>query len=144
MTNKTNTQDAELLKISNTKTNELNPKQKNSIFDQLLNSKNPKEVNSVESMTMRFSELQAKGKTVRLHPIPKVVKEYVKELKNFLGDIKDQAYQAEHKDELFQRIKVVNENLDKLADQSLNDQKQELALVASLGELKGLLIDVFA
>jgi uncharacterized protein YaaR (DUF327 family) len=126
------------------KSTEAAQKAKPGFFDQLLSPKNSKETINLESMTMRFSELQAKGKLVRLHPLPGVVKDYVKDLKSFLGDIKDQAYQSEHKDELFQRIKIVDENLDKLVDQTLSDQKREIAVVASLGELQGLLIDVFA
>jgi len=131
-------------KASSAKINEITEKPKTGFFEQLLNQKNTKETINLESMNMRFSELQAKGKLVRQHPLPGVVKDYVKDLKSFLGDIKDQAYQSEHKDELFQRIKIVDENLDKLVDQTLSDQKKEIALVASLGELQGLLIDVFA
>jgi len=127
-----------------TKNTEIIEKPKTGFFEQLLNQKNSKENISLESMRMRFSELQAKGKIIRSHPLPSVVKDYTRDLKNFLGDLKDQAYQAEHKDELFQRLKIADENLDKLVDETLNDQKKELAIVASLGELQGLLIDVFA
>jgi len=143
---KTGVSDAKLLtaEASTLKNAETVQKPKQGFFDQLLSPKNSKETINVDSMTMRFSELQAKGKLVRLHPIPGVVKDYVKDLKSFLGDIKDQAYQSEHKDELYQRIKIVHEGLDKLVDQTLSDQKREIALVASLGELQGLLIDVFA
>lgn len=126
------------------KASELSVKEKTGFFDQILNPKNSKPVINAESMSMRYSELKAKGNLVRHHPLPGIVKDYVKDLKNFLGDIKDQAYQAEHEDELFQRIKIVDEKLDKLADEALSDQKRELALVTSLGELQGLLIDVFA
>jgi hypothetical protein len=138
--------DAKLLtsETQKSKPGDISTREKNSFFDQILNPKNTKPAINPETMSMRLSELKAKGNLVRHHPLPGVVKDYVKDLKNFLGDIKDQAYQAEHRDELFQRIKIVDENLDKLADEALNDQKRELAMVASLGELQGLLIDVFA
>jgi uncharacterized protein YaaR (DUF327 family) len=126
------------------KSTEIQEKSKTGFFDQLLNQKTSKDNVSLESMKMRFSELQAKGKLVRSHPLPSVVKDYAKDLKNFLGDLKDRTYQAEHHENLFQRIKVADENLDKLVDETLSDQKKEINIIASLGELQGLLIDVFA
>lgn len=125
--------------------NESNKQNRIGFFEQLLGSKtSTKEKPTAEAMTLRLADLKAKGNILRHHPLPNMVKSYVKDLKDFLGDLREHAYQAEHKDELFQRMKVVDENLDKLADKLLDEQKHELALVASLGELQGLLVDVFA
>jgi uncharacterized protein YaaR (DUF327 family) len=98
---------------------------------------------SLEDMKTRLSEILKKGAILRQHPTPGVLDDYVASVKGFLNDVRDNAYSPEKKDGLFQHLNTVDEHLDKLAKQFLAEQKPEMKLVDSLGELEGLLIDIF-
>lgn len=115
------------------------------LIDKIL-SNNPsnatKEAPKLETMQARLSDIQRRGKLLLHHPSS--VKSYVKDMQDFLGDLREHAYGAKYKDDLFQRIDTLNSQLDDLGDELLNSQQQEMALVNSLGELQGLLVDVFA
>lgn len=113
------------------------------LIDKILsNNSTTKEAPKLETMQARLSDIQRRGKLLLHHPSS--MKSYVKDMKDFLGDLRDHAYSAKYKDDLFQRMDIVDSQLDELSDELLNSQQQEMALVNSLGELQGLLVDVFA
>lgn len=132
--------------VENSSPLELESSKKSSVKDLidkfLSNNSTAKEAPNFETMRARFSEIQRRGKLLLHHPSS--MKSYVKDMKDFLGDLREHAYSAKYKDDLFQRMDTVDSQLDELADELLSSQQQELALVNSLGELQGLLIDVFA
>ncbi|MDD9898517.1 MAG: DUF327 family protein [Candidatus Melainabacteria bacterium] len=94
-------------------------------------------------MQDRLAGLKARGKVVLHHPLDSTVKSYIKDLKEFLGDIKDHAYGSARRDEHFQKINITDRKLDELAEDLLKTEKAELALLESLGELQGLIVDVY-
>lgn len=117
---------------------------KTNFLEQLLNkSKSTNKGSSVAEMQLRLVDIKKLGITLRHHPEPSMVKSYVSEVKNFLDDLRDKAYQG-HKspEDLFEKINIVDKHLDKLADDFLSSQKNEFALVNSLGVLEGLLVDI--
>ena len=82
--------------------------------------------------------------SVKSHPLPKMVREYVSEIRSFLTDVKDHAFEHRANDEgLFERMEVIDSKLSELGDQLLDEQKNELQIAANLGELQGLLIDFY-
>ncbi|MDA0771748.1 MAG: DUF327 family protein [Cyanobacteria bacterium] len=97
----------------------------------------------LEAMQDRLAGLRAKGVVVLHHPLDSSVKSYVKDLKDFLTDIRDHAYDSQSKDDHFQRIEIVDSKLDALAEELFATEQAELALVDSLGELQGLIIDIY-
>lgn len=97
----------------------------------------------LSQMQDRLADLRARGKVVLHHPLDSTVKSYVKDLKDFLGDIRDHAYGSARRDDHFQKINIADRNLDALGEELLQSEKPELALLDSLGELQGLLIDVY-
>lgn len=98
---------------------------------------------TVDDMQSRFSDLRRKGQLMQHHPIPEKVKDYIGDVRDFLSDLRDGAYSSQSKEGVFEKVAVVNEKLDEMSDEFLNGQTNEMALVASLGELEGLLVDIF-
>jgi uncharacterized protein YaaR (DUF327 family) len=98
---------------------------------------------SVEQLEQRAADIRRMGAFLQKHPLPEMVKDYITQVRGLLADINDQAYSANKRDGLFQKLDVVNEKLDALADKVLSDEKDGLELAQSLGELNGLLIDIF-
>lgn len=97
----------------------------------------------LEAMKSRLSDIRQKGTNLRQYPIPSVLEDYTSSVRSFLSDLQDNAYEHRSKGDMFERIEVINEKLDKLADEFMETQRDELSLVASLGELEGLLVDIF-
>lgn len=124
---------------------EAQPSKPGNFFDQLM-SRNDQATNKLS-----FSEMQSKlvdikhlGTLVKQHPEPNVVKSYVSELRSFLSQLKDSAYEGQRsEDDLFEKINIVDTKLDELVDELLGSQKSEMEIVNSLGVLEGLLIDIF-
>lgn len=98
---------------------------------------------SLNQMQSRLADIKKLGTTLRHHPEPSMVKAYVTEVKSFLMDVRDNAYEG-HKspEDLFEKVDVVDKKLDELADDFLASQKPEMQLIDSLGALEGLLIDI--
>ncbi len=102
-----------------------------------------KEKPSLDEMQNRLADIKYRGKMLLHHPLEASVKSYMKDLKDFLSDVRDHAYSSEKRDNLFQKINVVDSKLDKIGNELLEGQTNELALLDSLGQLQGLLVDVY-
>lgn len=98
---------------------------------------------SMEELKSRVSEIGLKGKTLLEHPHRSMVEDYLSSVKDLLKDISKHGFESKNKGEIFERVDVVDEKLTKLADELLSSQGRELDLVNSLGELQGLLVDIF-
>jgi uncharacterized protein YaaR (DUF327 family) len=111
-------------------------------FDKFL-TVTKKERPSLEDMQGRLADIKYRGKMLLNHPIESSVKSYMKDIKDFLSDVRDHAYESKYRDSLFQKINVVDSKLEKVGDELLDGQTNELALLDSLGHLQGLLVDIY-
>lgn len=120
---------------------------KKTFWDQLTNQvkKTSNETVAAEpaSYEQRLNQIQKKGKILLEHPLPSVMKDYLSDVKSFLNDVRENAYSGKSEDGVFKKLDLADEKLEKLAENLLQEQKPELNLAASLGELQGLLIDIF-
>ncbi len=98
---------------------------------------------SMEQLKSRVSEIGLKGKALLEHPHRSMVEDYLSSVKDLLKDVSKHGFESKNKGEIFERVDVVDKKLTKLADQLLSSQGRELDLVNSLGELQGLLVDIF-
>ncbi len=98
---------------------------------------------SFQQLEQRASDIRRMGAFLEKHPMPEMVKDYVGQVRDLMNDLRDSAYSANKRDGLFQKIDVIDDKLDALADKVLSEEKDGLQLAHSLGELQGLLIDVF-
>jgi uncharacterized protein len=136
---------ASVVKTATAPTKEVQSTKGNNFFDQLLtrNEQVSKKI-SLSEMQTKLADIKHLGTLVKQHPEPNVVKSYVSELRSFLGELRDSAYEEQRSEEdLFEKINIVDQKLDELADELLLSQKTEMQIVNSLGVLEGLLIDIF-
>ncbi len=123
-----------------------NPETKLNFFEQFkLGSRIHSEAKpSLEELESRAADIRRMGSFLQKHPMPEMLKDYISQVRDLLGDLSDHAYAAHKDSDLFQKINVIDEKLDLLADKVLKEEQESFALAESLGELQGLLIDVFA
>lgn len=94
-------------------------------------------------MQTRLADIQYKGRLLREHPLPNLIKDYISDVKDFLQDARDHAYKGDFKENIFEKISVADKELDGIAKKLLEQEKEAFGLVHSLGRLEGLLIDIF-
>lgn len=117
-------------------------------LNQLQNKTTTQEKPKLEQMQDRLTDIQRKGVVLRHYPLADIADEYIGSIKSFLDDVREHAYGAdfmtgeEGSKPIFEKINIADKKLDELADKLLKDEKAGLDLVASLGELEGLLIDI--
>ncbi len=112
-----------------------------SFFDKLLNRK--LKPTPAQDLQTRMETLTKLGAAIQQHPMPALIEDYISNTQALLTDVNDNAYGSQYKDKLFEKLNVVNEKLIKVADDFQQSQKPTMDIVASLGELQGLLIDIF-
>lgn len=126
------------------KTNSTKTQEKTSFFENFLNRSDKNIRPSNEVLNQKLADIRHKAKLVKSHPLPNIISDYVKEVKGFLTDVKDHAYKHQMNDDgLFEKMELVDKKLADIGDKILEDNKNELELVANLGELEGLLIDFY-
>jgi uncharacterized protein YaaR (DUF327 family) len=117
---------------------------KKTFFENFLNRSNKSNRPSNEILNQKLADIRHKAKLVKSHPLPNIVKDYIREVKSFLTDVKDHAYKHQMNDDnQFEKMELIDKKLADIGDKILEDNKEELSLVASLGELQGLLIDFY-
>ena len=117
---------------------------KKNFFENFLNRSDKSDRPSNEVLNQKLADIRHKAKLVKSHPLPTVVKDYIQDVKGFLTDVKDHAYEHQmNDDKMFEKMKLIDKKLADIGDKILEDNKEEIALVANLGELEGLLIDFY-
>ncbi len=138
----------EAVAAANSQSSELKSETKKpSLFENFLNRSENSTRPSNETLNQKLADIKHKGRLVSSHPLPEVVKDYIRDIKSFLTDVKDHAYEHQMSEEgnkkLFEKMELIDNKLVEIADKVIDDQKTELELVASLGDLEGLLIDFY-
>jgi hypothetical protein len=80
------------------------------------------------------------------------MKHYRQLIKNFMNEIVSRSHQFSRENFLDRRgrhrvygmIKLVDQNLDELAEELLKDEKDHIAILNKIDEIKGLLLDILA
>ena len=82
---------------------------------------------------------------------------YIRDMKNYLGFVKEFLHAVVYGSHKFSRenfldrrgrhrvygiIRLVDQNLDELASELVSDEKDHLKILAKIGEIKGLLLDI--
>jgi len=98
----------------------------------------------MEEITMQGDKL-AKKRDIR------DMKKYRGLIKDFLNEIINRSHQFSRENFLDRRgrhrvygiIRLVDQTLDELAQELVKDEKDNLAILAKIGEIRGLLLDIF-
>ncbi|MCR5651575.1 MAG: YaaR family protein [Lachnospiraceae bacterium] len=103
-----------------------------------------------EKLTALMSEITAQGERISKKKDIKDMKRYRSLVKDFMNEILNRSHKFSRQNFLDKRgrhrvygiIHLVDQNLDELAEELLKDESDNLAILAKIGEIRGLLIDL--
>lgn len=102
-------------------------------------------------LTAMMEEITMQGDKLSKHMDVRDMKRYRGLIKNFLNEIVTRSHEFSRENFLDKRgrhrvygiIKLVDENLDELAKELIKDEKDHMTILSKIGEIRGLLLDIF-
>lgn len=102
-------------------------------------------------LTAMMEEITMQGDKLSKHMDVRDMKRYRGLIKSFLNEIVTRSHEFSRENFLDKRgrhrvygiIKLVDENLDELAKELIKDEKDHMAILSKIGEIRGLLLDIF-
>lgn len=109
------------------------------------------ETNLQQALTQMMEEIESQGNRLAKHHDIRDMKRYRSLVKGFLNEIVSRSHSFSRENFLDRRgrhrvygiIRLVDENLDALAQELVKEEKDHLAILAKIGEIRGLLLDIF-
>jgi len=103
-----------------------------------------------ERLTNMMQEITMQGDKLSKHRDIKDTKKYRMLIKDFLNEIVSRSHEFSRENFLDRRgrhrvygiIRLVDDNLDQLAQELMKDEKDNLAILGKIGEIRGLLLDI--
>jgi len=102
-------------------------------------------------LTAMMEEITRQGdKLAKRHDI-KDMKRYRGLIKDFMNEIVSRSHEFKRENFLDRRgrhrvygiVRLVDENLDELAKELMKDEKDHMSILGKIGEIRGLLLDIF-
>ena len=96
-------------------------------------------------------DITSQGERIAQHMDIRDLKKYRGLIKDFLNEVVYRSHKFSRENFLDRRgrhrvygiIRKIDENLDALAEELVADEKDHLAILSRIGEIKGLLLDIF-
>ena len=103
------------------------------------------------ALTTMTEEITMQGDKLAKHRDIRDMKRYRALVKDFLNEIVGRSHSFSRENFLDRRgrhrvygiIRLVDENLDNLAQELMKDEKDHLKILSMIGEIRGLLLDIF-
>ena len=103
-----------------------------------------------EKLGNMMQEITEQGEKIARHMDIKDMKKYRELVKGFLNEVVNRAHKFSRENFLDRRgrhrvygiVKMVDENLDNLAKELVKDEKDHLAIVGTIDDIRGLLLDI--
>lgn len=104
-----------------------------------------------ERLNVLFQEIQMQGKKISKHTDVSDMKKYRTLIKEFLNEIVNRSHKFSRENFLDRRgrhrvygiIRLIDENLDELAAELMKEEKDNVAILSKIDEVRGLLLDIF-
>lgn len=104
-----------------------------------------------EKLTAMMNEITMQGDKLSKKRDIRDMKRYRSLVKDFLNEVVTRSHEFSRENFLDRRgrhrvygiIRLVDENLDELAKELMKDEKDNLAILGKIDEIKGLLLDIF-
>ena len=104
-----------------------------------------------QRLTSMMEEITMQGEKLAKHRDVKDMKKYRGLIKNFLNEIVNRSHEFSRENFLDRKgrhrvygiIRLVDKNLDELAQELVKDEKDNLSILEKIGEIRGLLLDIF-
>ena len=101
---------------------------------------------------LMMEEITHQGKRLTKHMDVRDMKKYRLLIKNFMNEIVNHSHKFSRENFLDRRgrhrvygmIKLIDENLDALAIELIKDEKDQIAILSKIDEIRGLLLDILA
>lgn len=98
-----------------------------------------------------MEDITAQGNRIAQHMDIRDMKKYRGLVKDFLNEVVYRSHKFSRENFLDRRgrhrvygiIKLIDQNLDELASELVADEKDHLAILSRIGEIQGLLLDIF-
>jgi uncharacterized protein YaaR (DUF327 family) len=103
-----------------------------------------------EKLTSLMNQIDEQGKKISEHMDIKDMKHYRALVKDFMNEIVNRSHKFSRENFLDRRgrhrvygiVKLVDKNLDDLASELMKDEKDHLAILGKIGDIRGLLLDI--
>lgn len=105
-----------------------------------------------ERLNLMMEEITQQGKKLGKHMDVRDMKKYRELIKEFMNEIVNRSHKFSRENFLDRRgrhrvygmIKLIDKNLDELALELIKDEKDTIAILNKIDEIKGLLLDILA
>lgn len=97
-----------------------------------------------------LNEISEQGKKISKHTDVRDMKKYRELIKSFLNEVVYRSHKFSRENFLDRRgrhrvygiVRLIDENLDELAEELLKEEKDNIAILSKVGEIRGLLLDI--
>jgi len=97
-----------------------------------------------------LNEISAHGKKIAKHMDIKDMRNYREMIREFMNEIVNRSHKFSRENFLdkkgrhrvYAMIKLVDKNLDELAEELIKDEKDHLAILSKIDEIRGILLDI--
>ncbi len=111
---------------------------------------NIEETDLQERLTGMMNEITMQGSRIKKHKDIGDMRKYRSLIKGFMNEIINRSHKFSRENFLDRRgrhrvygiIKLIDENLDNLAEELLKEESDNLTILNKIGEIEGLLIDI--
>lgn len=108
------------------------------------------EAGLAERLNTLLDEITNQGERIAQHMDIRDMKKYRELVKDFLNEVVNRSHKFSRENFLDRRgrhrvygiVKLVDKNLDELASELVKDEKDHLAILSKVGEIRGLLLDI--
>lgn len=109
------------------------------------------EADLAQTLTLMMEEIESQGNRLSKHHDIRDMKRYRTLVKGFLNEIVTRSHSFSRENFLDRKgrhrvygiIRLVDENLDALAQELVKEEKDHLSILEKIGEIRGLLLDIF-
>ena len=103
-----------------------------------------------EKLNSMMEEITAQGDKISKHMDIKDMKKYRELVKGFLNEVVSRSHEFSRENFLDRRgrhrvygiVRLVDKNLDDLAGELVKDEKDHLAIISKIDDIRGLLLDI--
>lgn len=111
---------------------------------------NIEEAGIQEKVVAMMNEIVEQGKKLSKHTDVRDMRKYRQLIKDFINEVVYRSHEFSRENFLDKRgrhrvygiVRLVDENLDKLAEELLKDEKDNIKILNLVGEIRGLLLDI--
>lgn len=112
---------------------------------------NIEEAGLADRLNLMMEEIVMQGDKITKRMDVKDMRRYRTLIKDFMNEIVNRSHKFSRENFLDRRgrhrvygiVRLVDEKLDELAQELMKEEKDEIAILAKVGEIRGLLLDIF-